>query len=162
MRTYTVHEPANANLDDIVFVKEGICWPAFFVPAFWLIYRRLWLGLLAWFVGGTALSLLVQAAGLSEPTGVIVMLGFNLLVALEANNWLRWTLDRKGWREVAVVSAPGLGEAETRYFQARLSGRPSPPPPPVAGRPPPPPSVVPRHLTESPALGLYPKPERRP
>jgi hypothetical protein len=158
MRVYTVHEPPSGNLDDMVFVKEGFCWPALFVPVLWLIYRRLWLGLAAWFVAGSVLAWLVWAAGLEDGATAIVMLGFNLLVAFEANNWLRWTLDRKGYREVAVVAGSGQSEAEARYFQARLAGRPAGALP-ASNSPAPP---VPRSLTDSPALGLYPHPERRP
>ena len=159
MRVYTVHEPPGGNLEDMVFVKEGFCWPALFVPALWLIYRRLWLGLAAWFVASIALAWLVRAAGLEDGAAAVVMLGFNLLVAFEANDWLRWTLDRKGYREVAVVAGSNQSEAEARYFQARLAGRPAGAPPPSN---PPAPPPVPRSLMDSPALGLYPQPERRP
>lgn len=160
MRFYTVHEPPGGNLDDMVFVKEGFCWPALFVPVLWLIYRRMWLGLVVWLLAGLALSGLIQFGGLEDTARVAILLGLTLLFAFDANDWLRWNLGRKGFREVAVVAGPGPTEAEARYFQARLGGQAAAVPPSAPSRPVPPP--VPRSLTESPALGLYPEPERRP
>ena len=44
MRLYTVHQnPDPLSGNDLVFVKEGFCWPAFFFPMLWPLWHRLWL-----------------------------------------------------------------------------------------------------------------------
>jgi hypothetical protein len=159
MRVYTVHEKRAGGPDDTVFVKDGICWPALFVPLLWLLYRRLWLGLVVWLAVGTVLTLLLETSGVSDGAAVIVLLGFQVLVAFEANDWLRRTLARHGRPQVASVAAPNLAAAEIRYFQLRPTLAADTPPPFPGNRPPAPLS---RALTDSPALGLFPQPERRP
>jgi hypothetical protein len=130
-----------------------------FIPVLWLIYRRLWLGLVAWLAVGFVLALLLETGGVSDGAALVVLLGFQILVAFEANDWLRWTLARHGRPQVASVAAPNLAAAEIRYFQLRPTLAAAVPPPFPGNRPPAP---VSRTLTDSPALGLFPQPERRP
>jgi hypothetical protein len=159
MRVYTVHEGRAGDPDDTVFVKDGFCWPALFVPALWLIYRRLWFGLVVWLGVGLTLAMLLEVGGVSDGAAVAVMLGFHVLVAFEANDWLRRTLARNGRPQTASVAAPDLASAEIRYFQLGSAVATAASPPfPGGGRQPAPLS---RTLTDSPALGLFPQPERR-
>ena len=49
MALYTVFapppEPGETAPDPVrfVFVKDGFCWPALFIPELWLLFRRMWL-----------------------------------------------------------------------------------------------------------------------
>ena len=51
MTVYSVYEPPTKRRTllcartALAFVKEGFSWPAFFVPALWLIYHRMWIEL---------------------------------------------------------------------------------------------------------------------
>ena len=44
MKIYSVHDrPGSLAPDrDVVLVKEGFCWPAFFLTALWALWHRLW------------------------------------------------------------------------------------------------------------------------
>ena len=53
-----------ARADALQFVKEGFCWPAFFVPALWLIYCRMWIELVLFVVIFGALQ---WAFGVDKP-----------------------------------------------------------------------------------------------
>ena len=43
-KVYTAHVRGRGGVDaDIVFVKDGFSWPAFFFTAVWALWHRLWL-----------------------------------------------------------------------------------------------------------------------
>jgi hypothetical protein len=121
----------------LVFVKEGFCWPALFIPEIWLIFRRMWLWLLV------DVAAIVAASLASGPFGVAAVLIFalaRLLFALEANGLRRWRFYRHGYRLIDVVEGRRLREAELRFFlewAPEMSALPPPPEPePRAAKPP--------------------------
>jgi hypothetical protein len=159
MRFYSVHE--KAGLDDpearLAVVKDGFCWPALFIPALWLAYHRLWLGLVLYLAAAALLGLLSEAIGLTGVAGFALSLGFAVFVAAEANDWRRRALERRGWRLVAFLPAADQSEAEWRYLARRLGPAGTAPPPP----PFPPPFSGRRAGGDTPILGLFAEPRRR-
>jgi hypothetical protein len=158
MRAYTVHAPPDEPdaAEKFVFVKDGFSWPALFVPVLWILWHRLWLTLLGYVVYVLALAWMAQLAG--EENATIVGLLGTVLFAMEANNLRRWTLQRRGWREIGAARGADLGEAEARFFagwgraaEERRRGAALP--------------VYAAARTragdgEEPILGLFPEPER--
>jgi len=179
MTLYTVHAPrgpegAAPDPAGLVFVKDGFCWPALFIPLVWLVWRRLWLVLLFYVVGALALSTVSGLAG--GTASLLVMLLFALWFALEANGLRRWTLERTGRPIVGVVEGETLLAAERRWFAAAdgpppavrpaASPRPAPSAPPSATAaakisPPPPPPPPPPRSAEPGIVGLFPSPGGR-
>ena len=170
MTVYTVHAPRLAEGEtpdpaELVFVKDGFCWPALFIPVVWLIWRGLWLALLVYLVLAVALGLLSGLAGSDASTAVMIL--FALWFALEANGIRRWTLERHRYRLVGVVEGRTPEEAERRFFDeaAGLPVAPQPPaavppPAPAAAAPPPaaPVAPPPRPKRPSAIVGLFPTP----
>jgi len=161
MAVYTIHAPrvregTAPDPADLVFVKDGFCWPALFVPVVWLVWRGLWLSLLLYLVLALGLAWLSGHAGSDASTGVMVL--FAVWFALEANGLRRWTLERRGHRLVGVVEGRSREEAERRFFAGDdgVAGAPAPVAErtPVAAAPaaPPPPKRPPA------IVGLFPAP----
>lgn len=134
MRVYTVHEPpesAGARLDRITFVKEGFCWPALFVPFFWLLWHRMWWALLGWMIVGVGLSVVGNLMPGSPASGAlmsgveaiitVISILFAFWFALEANAFRRWSLDQKGWAMLGVAAGRDREEAEQSFFRAHLT-----------------------------------------
>lgn len=135
MKIYSIFEPATGpvRLDDpnhVIFVKEGFCWPALFVPLVWLLYHRMWLLGAAYIGVSVVVALLGQWLGSDGAPAAIVGLGSGLIVAWEANGLRRWHLTRNSYRQMATIAAENLHDAEARYFSARpvTSSAPSAPP----------------------------------
>lgn len=105
-----------------VFVKEGFCWPAFFIAPIWLLWRWMWLVFVLYVV--VALGVLAAIDQVAIPVAWIVILLFNLLIGLEANNLRRWTLERRGYRFLGIASGDRMREAEFRFFASRAGGEP--------------------------------------
>src|SRR4051812_16192533 len=123
MRTFAVFAPlaarfgggqiAPADAERFAYVKDGFSWPALFVPFLWILWHRLWLTLVWYIVFALVVAWIGRLAGETN-AAVVAVLGW-ILFALEANNIRRWSLVRRGWREVGSVSGRTLGEAEVRY-----------------------------------------------
>jgi len=162
MRSYTVHRRRHlpgdrqTEAEELVFVREGFCWPALIIPALWLIYRRLWLVLIGYLVISALIGPISAVSGL-DSTGVMIALGaVQALLAAEAYDLWRWTLSRQGYDMIGVATGRNVVEAEMQFFQAWLAQpaggdtpRAASPVPPVPPVPP-----IPQSLPE-PVAGLF-------
>ncbi len=123
MTVYSVYEPASgapnieARAEALQFVKEGFSWPAFFVPALWLIYCRMWIELILFIVIFGALQ---WAFGLDTPGqdlfGWVLVVLFALF-AFEANDLRGAALERRGYRLIGVAEGRDRAQAELSFFQ---------------------------------------------
>ena len=103
MTVYTVHDrPVGAGHDpDFALVKEGFNWWAFVLPLVWLLVRRQWLGLLVYLAAIVAIGVAFQISGLDLLTQGLLWLVFALFVGAIANDWRRWTLERRIRRDTS-------------------------------------------------------------
>lgn len=155
MPVYTVHEPpvTSATRDDamrVAFVRDGFHFWAFLLGPVWMIWRGLWLVTILyavfWLVLGTAFYL----AKVSGTAGTAISFLIALLVGFEAPTLRRWTLRRRGFREVAAVVGDDLESAERRFFSARTEKSAMPA---RAAQP----AGVPRNAAPD-VVGLFPEP----
>ena len=120
MRAYTVHAPpedfdqADAP-ESFVFIKDGFSWPALIVAVPWILWHRLWLTLMGYVIWVLVMMWVDRLAGEMAAT-TLAILGA-VLFALEANNIRRWSLTRKGWRDIGGSFGANLDEAEIRFFE---------------------------------------------
>lgn len=128
MRIYSIFEPVRGPVrpDDprsVVFLKEGFCWPALFVPLLWMLYHRMWLITAGYVALSAAVAGIGQIMGANETPAAIIGLGFGLIVAWEAAGLRRRALLRAGFHQVATVAAKNLALAEARYFAESMPQR---------------------------------------
>ncbi|WP_160170914.1 DUF2628 domain-containing protein [Lutibaculum baratangense] len=123
MKTYTVHRRRDAFSSDdeearIILVKEGFNWPALFFPLIWLLFRRMWLVTLAWLAVTVLIGVLGSWLGEAHEGSVtIVTILVSIWFAFEANALRRWSLGRKGWEIVDIVSGEDRWQAELSHFR---------------------------------------------
>ena len=136
MRFHTIHLPAknfstqvrNENhllrqMDEIVAVKEGFCWPAFLFSLVWATFHRLWLFAfcLLGFCSVTFFTLYQQGA---EPSfNLIVFFGIFTLFGYLANDFRRSKLKKDGYLERCVIIAPTVRTAVQRYLNTSVPRR---------------------------------------
>src|SRR5579859_7136795 len=110
MAIYTVHEPprpsgnAIADADRFVFVRDGFYGWAFLLGPIWMVRRGLWLVLLLYLIFSGGLMAIFWATGASGFAQAAVDFLIMILVGTEAATLRRWTLTRRGWRNVGVVA----------------------------------------------------------
>ncbi|NRG16667.1 DUF2628 domain-containing protein [Rhizobiales bacterium] len=134
MTIYAVLTPPDASpaaftesdADHTLFIKDGFCWPALFIPMIWTLWHRLWLVFLGYLAIAVAIEGLSFALG-GPAVGISAAL-FALLFAFEANNLRRWTMERRGWNFAGAIAAGDRDEAEVRFFAGYLDqpGTPAP------------------------------------
>lgn len=122
MALYSIQLRPGASPDDAILVGDGFCWAAFFLGPLWAAAKGLWLA-------GAGLMALLAMAGLASqalhlPGSAVAALeaAALFLFAAEARRIERWSLQRRGYREVGLIAGSTPATAELDYF-SRLPGR---------------------------------------
>jgi hypothetical protein len=163
MTTFTVHEPPPRKNEEaaspvrFAFVRDGFYFWAFLLGPVWMLYHRLWLVLLMYLAGTTAIHVALWALGVSGLVKATVSLLIALLVGFEAGSLRRWSLRR--WTSRGIVVAYNREAAEHRFFD-RWSG--SLQPAYAAAEPPAPPQGTRVPTSDQDIIGLFPEPQTRP
>lgn len=160
MSVYTVHEPP-PRTEEIAadparfrFVRDGFHVWAFLLGPLWMLWHRLWLVLVLYLLLSAALHAGLWLISATSGTTFVVGLLVSILIGLEAPTLRRWTLRRRGWTMVGVVTASDTEMAERRFYDswtsrmARPAWEPPGPSGPFQTRPAQQPSIV----------GLFPEP----
>jgi len=132
MPIYTVHQPrilsgdAEEDAERLVFVSEGLCWPALYLNFVWPLVKGQWLVALGALSATLAVEALIKALGLPLSGFGTMLVSFYL--GIEGNNLWRWTLGRRGWRTVGITAGASRDDCETRFFDAWQKNRPVAPP----------------------------------
>ena len=136
MRFQTIHLPGpnlainnyqfisfRDQVENIVVVKEGFCWPAFLFSVVWAIFHRLW-GL-AFFLG--LINLLVFLAlfqlGADKVANMFCFFGVSIIFGYLANDFRRSKLKNLGYREQCIILAPTSNIAVRRFLNVFIVHR---------------------------------------
>jgi hypothetical protein len=122
MRFYTIHErPAQTAGGDaeVLAIASGFRWWAAIAPLLWLLWHRLWLGFALYLLFSVALGIAFALGDIAEPAATAIGLAVSLLIGFGAADYRRWTLERRGWRLVAVLRAEASVDAEDLYIRNR-------------------------------------------
>src|SRR3984885_13252037 len=165
MSVYTVHEPppragaAASDVERFAFVRDGFSWWAFLLAPLWMLRHRMWLVLIGYVVVAGLIEIPVRMSGAPAFAASLIGILLGLLVGLEAGTLRRFTLNRRGWKNLGVVSGDDLEDAERGFFDAWLqrpnlgsNGPPGPMPGPAAMAP------IRRGPPGSDVIGLFPEP----
>ncbi len=164
MSVYTVHEPPLRAVDSatdperFAFVRDGFSVWAFLLAILWMLWHRMWLVLLIYVVVVVGVETALHYAGIPGPVLGIVGLLISLLVGIEASTLRRFTLARRGWKNVGIVSAHDLEDAERRFFHGWVRAAPAERIEPAMAPPNPPPAPLPRMPQSPDVIGLFPEP----
>lgn len=117
LKVYTVHlrQPVRDSERDLVIVREGFSWGAFLVSVLWALWNRLWLVAVVLIALELLLPLVAGWVGLGTASGGILSIALAVLAGLFGNDLRRWTLEGRGYAEVALVAARSPDEAEQRF-----------------------------------------------
>jgi hypothetical protein len=121
MKIYTVHLRHN-GLDgdrDLILVAEGFNWAALVFGPFWALFKKLWWVALGLVLLNLGIGLAGKAFIADPQVQLAVSLGVASIVGFLANDLRRWTLERAGFIEIGVVSAPDADAAFQRYLDAQ-------------------------------------------
>lgn len=118
MRVYTVHLRRH-GLDaecDLVLVKEGFSWPAFFAGLLWTLWHRLWLFALLLVVATVAINGIGYVTGADPFAGGVLSFALAVAVGWVANDMRRRALEKTDFAFVGVVTARNDDDAVRRFL----------------------------------------------
>ena len=159
MAVYTVHEPlprkneAPGDPERFAFVRDGFYFWAFLLGPLWMLWRRLWLVTLLYVAVSIVLQMSLWTLDARGIMTFVVWFLLALLTGFEAGTLRRWTLSRRGWKNLGVVVGEDMETAERRFFAAWTPQLPPIPPTPAA----PSPGSYPRP-GDGQIIGLFPHP----
>jgi hypothetical protein len=118
MRIYTVHvrTPAERLDRDILLVKEGFSWPAFFFSVLWALWSRLWLAAAIFLAVEVLWMIATEWLELEAGLSAVISLALAAAIGFVANDLKRSALFRRGYAEVGVVAGPDRDAALQRFF----------------------------------------------
>lgn len=136
MRFHTIHLPTinpgilvgekipiGSQIENIILVKEGFCWPAFLFTIPWAVWQRLWL-VAAGLLGISTITIVVlDWLGADQTVILISYFGIAILFGYHANDFRRNKLEQVGYLERAVVFGTTADAALWRYLTAWIGRR---------------------------------------
>jgi hypothetical protein len=124
MAVYTVHEPplrtgagSAPEPERFIFVRDGFAFWALLFGPLWMLRHRMWLVLLGYLVVVAALSVVLHLHG-TAAVGTLVWALLALLIGFEAGTLRRFSLARRGFRNIGLVVGDDLELAERRFFDS--------------------------------------------
>jgi len=118
MRLYSVflRDHGRANDENLLLVKEGFSWPAFVFTFVWALWSRMWWPAIVIFSvivlsGWGAIQL-----GLGETIETVISVSLGVGLGLVGNDIRRWSLERQGYQEVALVTGKNTEDAMRRFL----------------------------------------------
>ncbi|MBU6140700.1 MAG: DUF2628 domain-containing protein [Proteobacteria bacterium] len=117
MKLYNVLVKKNpaGKIQDIVLLKDGFSWLAFFFSGLWFLYHRMWKEFLVLIVVNTAFVVLAKiSSGLDR---ALLEAAFLFLVALNANYWRCEHLKKNGYELVGLVFGANKIDAKLHFVE---------------------------------------------
>ena len=119
MRIYTVLEPPDGKPERVAFVPEGFSWGAFVFGFLWALWHRMWVVALLLFALSAMLSIATNLEFLGPGFAALLQFGIGIIFAFEARSLQAKSLERVGFRRVALIQASNGEAAELVYFSGR-------------------------------------------
>ncbi|MBL6932957.1 MAG: DUF2628 domain-containing protein [Rhodospirillales bacterium] len=118
-RLFTVHLLDDLGDDGLVLVKDGFCWPAFFVAVPWALFHRMWLIAALIVVLHVFVGVSMTVAGFNEVQQGIVSFMVAVALGFSADEIRRWVLSRRGYSFEDVVVEENADRATRRFLDER-------------------------------------------
>ena len=118
MQLYTVHVKTDrrGEIKDVVLVREGFNVFAFALSIFWAIFNQAWLFALMVFMCMLVVGLIDEQRLLHSLSVAILQLGIMIMFGFLANDSLRDSLKRRGYKQTCIVAGENKTRAEMRFF----------------------------------------------
>lgn len=93
---FTAHAVTEGSSDSLRLVPHGFAWTAFWLGPFWLLGHRLWIRAGLMFALAVAVVAAVRTDVIGANGAVVVWLLLSAFVGIEAQEWRRRALQRRG------------------------------------------------------------------
>lgn len=115
MKLYSVlikKNPAE-KIEDVVLLKDGFSWLAFFFSGLWFLYFRMWKEVLVLIVVNVAFAFFAKIS--SGFDRALLEIAFIFMVALNANYWRAESLKKRGYEFAGLVFGANQIDAKLHF-----------------------------------------------
>jgi hypothetical protein len=118
MRVYSVflRDHGRVNDQNMLLVKEGFSWPAFVFTFLWALWGRMWWPAIALFSIIVLTGWGAAQLGFNEGVETVISISLGLAIGFVGNDIRRWSLERQGYQEVALVTGRNTEDAMRRFL----------------------------------------------
>ena len=103
------------KIEDVVLLKEGFSWAAFFFSGLWFLYYKMWKEFLMLMLVNVALVSFSKIS--SDFDKISLEIAFVFIVALNANYWLCEHFKKKNYEFVGLVFGDDCAGAKLRFIK---------------------------------------------
>ena len=119
MRVYTVRIlPNSVDYKELVLIREGFCWGAFFIEVFWALYHRAWISVLILAAAIFLFERLSYWLAITEPAFIAALIGWKCFVGFQGNDWRREALKQRGFEMLGVTTGTDYISAVQRVLDS--------------------------------------------
>ena len=121
-KLYSVHiNPEHEEpFETAEFVQEGFNIFAFIFNGFWMFYHKIWVSGIVIILLMGAIAALAPTFGFNPLSALVLRIGLQIMIGLEANDLRRKHLSKKGYIVSDVVAGSTLLDAQQRYFDRQF------------------------------------------
>ncbi len=110
-----IKKTSEGKIEDIVLLKEGFSFSAFFFSGFWFLYHKMWK---EFFVLAVINILFIFFAKISSDFDKASLeIAFLFIIALNANYWLCEHLKNKNYEFIGLVFGDNESSAKLRFIK---------------------------------------------
>ncbi len=110
-----IKKNSSGKIEDIVLLKEGFSWVAFFFSGPWFLYHKMWQEFFALMLAGAMLCFFGDF--IPDFDKFFLQFAFILIVALNSNDWLCEHLKKKNYEFVGLVFGDDYASAKMRFVK---------------------------------------------
>lgn len=124
---FTAHAVTDGSSDSLRLVPHDFAWAAFWLGPFWLLRHGLWIRAGAVFVLAAAVVVAIRTGAVGANGALVVWLLVSAFVGVEAQEWRRRALQRRG--SAIVGFGYGVDEADAwarAAFREKIAERAAP------------------------------------
>lgn len=124
MKTFTIHTfKNNKKIDEVRFIEEGFSLWAFILNIFWLFFHKLWLHAILLLAVLIMVNEMHSLGIFNDVIKTILDISVFVYIGFAGRDFLRWRLDREGYKFTDVVIAQSIDEAEYKYINSLIKDK---------------------------------------
>ncbi len=112
-----IKKTKEGKIEDIILLKDGFSYPAFFLNNIWFLYNKMWKEFVV-LLGVSFSFMLLKAMGIFSSSDIFLLeVIFVFIIALNFNYWLVEHLKKQGYEFVGLVFGSDLTNAKMRFVK---------------------------------------------
>lgn len=112
-----IKENKKGEIEDLIFVKSGFSFWAFFFSFLWFLYHKMFKATVTAFFLYIFLGWLITLYNPNDLDASIISISVSIIIAINANFWYAQYLEKKGYKFAGCVFGNSFRAAKLRFVE---------------------------------------------